>query len=119
VFSGLREGQTGQDTDLLHRIFAGPRSYSADNETQTSTDGHIEASHSGPLLILEFKRQITVAEGQLASYFLRLALKSVPDVFYGWRQPALGVIIRGEVRSPCPRSLTQTMQQGRLSRSLV
>jgi hypothetical protein len=121
-YLGYEKDKQARTQDLLHHIFASPErqfNYSVDNGTQAFTDGHVSASHGGPLLILEFKRQITVAEGQLANYFLRLALKSVSDVFYGWRQPALGVIIRGEARCPCPRSPTQALQQGRLSRSLV
>jgi len=85
--------------DLLHRIFAGPQRkflYSVDDGTQVSTDGHISASHGGPLLIVEFKRQITFAEAQLTNYFLQLAVSSETNIFYGWRLPALGIIISGE-----------------------
>jgi hypothetical protein len=121
-YLGYEKDKWARTQNILHRIFAGPErkfDYGVDNGTQASTDGHVSASHGGPLVILEFKRQVTFSEGQLANYFLRLALKSASDVFYGWRQPALGVIIRGEARCPGPRSLTQELQQGRLSRSLV
>jgi hypothetical protein len=110
---GYEKDKRTKTQDLLHRIFAGPErtfDYSVDNGTQASTGGHVSASHGGPLLIIEFKRQITFSEAQLANSFLQLALKSVPDVFYGWRQPALGVIMRGEMRFPCPGSLTQALQ---------
>lgn len=121
-YLGYEKDKRARTQDLLHRIFAGPQRdfhHSVDNGTQAATDGHVSASHGGPLLILEFKRRIDFAEGQLAGYFLRLALESVPDVFYGWRQPALGVIIRGKARCLCPRSLTQALQQGHLSRLLA
>jgi hypothetical protein len=115
-YLGYEKDKRAKMQDLLHRILAGPQrkfDYSIDNGTQASIDGHVSASHGGPLLILEFKEQMTFAEGQLANYFLRLALKSTPVVFYGWRQPALGVIIRGEARCPGPRSLTRALQQER------
>jgi hypothetical protein len=110
---GNEKQKRANTQDFLRSIFAGPRrrfDYNVNNGTQASTNGHVTASHGGPLLILEFKRQIDSAEGQLASYFLRLALKSVEAVFYGWRQPALGIIIRGELKCPRPRSLTQALQ---------
>jgi hypothetical protein len=76
--------------DILYCIFAGPQrefKYSVDNGTEASTHGHVSASHGGPLLIIEFN----AFEVRLANYFLRLALQSEPDVFCGWRLPALGM----------------------------
>lgn len=78
---------------FLHRIFAGPqRKFRViDNGTRDM----ISASYGGPLLIVEHKRQIAFSEAQLTSYILRLAATSASDIFYGWRLPALGIIIRG------------------------
>lgn len=84
----------------LRRIFTldTPREFSYVVGNGSTTDGYLLASHGGPLMIIEYKRQIDAAEAQLSSYFLRLALKPTEDVFRGWRQPALGLLIRGEVR---------------------
>jgi len=81
----------------LRRIFsqAAIQEFSYEVGNGSTTDGYLSASHGGPLLVIEYKRQITMAEPQLASYFLRLALKPVEDIFRQWRQPALGLIIRG------------------------
>lgn len=113
---GFEKDKRARTQHILHHIFAGPQrqfEYSVDNGTLASTDGHVLAIHGGPLLILEFKRRIDFTEGQLASYFLRLALRSEQQVFFGWRQPALGIIIRGEARIArcvCSRSLTRMLQ---------
>jgi hypothetical protein len=72
--------------------------YAVKNRSKATTDGYLLASHGGPLFIVEYKRQIAAAEPQLASDFIRLALKSHEDVFRQWRQPALGLLIRGEAR---------------------
>jgi hypothetical protein len=108
---GYEKDKRADTQDILHHIFAGPerKFHSVDNGTQATTDGHVSASHGGPLLIIEFKRQITFCEPELASYFVQLALNSVSNVFYGWRQPALGVIMRGETIFS-PGSLTQVLQ---------
>jgi hypothetical protein len=42
------------------------------------------------------QRQIAMAGPQLAGYFMRLALKANEQIFRGWRQPALGLLIGGE-----------------------
>jgi hypothetical protein len=89
-------------------------SYAVENGSKATTDGYLLASHNGPLFIVEYKRQIAAAEPQLASYFLRLALKPAEDIFRQWRQPALGLLIRGELRWFSWRmSLTQALCQGR------
>jgi hypothetical protein len=51
-YLGYEKDKRAKTRDLLHRIFAGPQrrfDYSIDNGTQISTDGHISASHGGPL----------------------------------------------------------------------
>lgn len=73
-------------------------SYAVHNKSQATTDGYLLASHGGPLLVIEYKRQIAMAEPQLASHFIQLALKPVESIFCQWRQPALGLLIRGKVR---------------------
>lgn len=119
---GYEKDKQANTQDLLHRIFGGPQrrfNYSVDNGSHASMDGHVLANHGGPLLIVEFKRQIMNAEPQVSNHFLHLSVQSVQDVFYGWRLPALGIILRGEAKYACLISLTQVFQQGRLSRSLV
>ena len=69
---GYEKEKQAKTQDHLHRIFGGPRqvfNYSVNDGTQASTDGYVLASHGGPLLIVEFKRQVSFAEGQLANYF--------------------------------------------------
>lgn len=98
-------------------------SYVVDNESQATTDGYLLASHGGPLLVIECKRQIAMAEPQLASYFIRLALKPVESIFRQWRQPALGLLIRGKMRWSSWRrwrtSLSQTLRQGDIYHSMA
>jgi hypothetical protein len=97
---GYEKGKQPDTQVHLRKIFSldapGERSDAVDNES--TTDGYLLASHGGPLLVIEYKRQIAMAEPQLASYFLQLALKPVEQVFRQWRQPALGVLIRGKLR---------------------
>ena len=93
-------------------------SYSIGNGS--TADGYILASHGGPLVVIEYKRQIAMAEPQLASYFLRLALKAAEDVFRQWRQPALGLAIRGEMRwSSWQTLLTRALCQEHISHSMA
>jgi hypothetical protein len=103
-YLGYEKGKQLNMQDHLHKIFSLDASrefsHAVGNVSQATTDGYLLASHGGPLLVIDYKRQITMAEPQLASYFIRLALKPVEHVFRRWRQPALGLLIRGEVRSP-------------------
>jgi hypothetical protein len=72
-YLGYEKDKWAKTQDLLHQIFADPQrdfQYSIGDGTQAFTDGYISASHGGPLLIVEFKRQITFAEAQLTNYFL-------------------------------------------------
>ncbi|KAF8506858.1 hypothetical protein F5888DRAFT_1798087 [Russula emetica] len=62
---GYEKEKQANTQNIVHHIFAGPKrkfKYSVDNGTQATTDGHVSASHGGPLLIIEFKRQITFCE---------------------------------------------------------
>jgi len=93
--------------------------YPVGNGTQLTTDGHLLASHDGPLFITEYKRQIATAEPQLAGYFIRLALQTSENTFLRWRQPALGLLIRGKLTVLGTKSLTQGLCQGRIYRSMV
>ena len=109
----------------LGRIFSRAiREFSAfsyDVGNGSTTDGYLSASHGGPLLVIEYKRQIDAAEPQLSSYFLRLALKPAEHIFRQWRQPALGLIIRGEMRWTwlTSKSSTQALCQGHIYHSMV
>ncbi|KAI0283430.1 hypothetical protein BGY98DRAFT_931218 [Russula aff. rugulosa BPL654] len=99
---GYEKDKQANTQDLLHRIFGGPQrrfNYSVDNGSHASMHGHVLASHGGPSLIIEFKRQIMNAEPQVSNHFLHLSVQSVQDVFYGWRLPALGIILRGPLIS--------------------
>lgn len=51
----------------------------------TDPNGHILASHGGPLLIIAFRWQIAMAGplDQLADYFMLLALKANKRIFCG------------------------------------
>ena len=60
-------------------------------------DEHVCGAHGGPILIVEYKRQHALAEPQMAGYFHRLALETRQDIALGWRQPCLGIIIRGPI----------------------
>jgi hypothetical protein len=62
--------------------------------------GHVTAAHGGPLLMVQFKRQMATVEPQLAAYYLRFAMRAKKQLCRGWRQPALGLIFRGEARCP-------------------
>ena len=84
----------GTTTNFSHRI--------KDDQNSALTDGHILSSHGVPLLIVEFKRAIDMAEPQVAAYFVRLAIEAGEKVGRGWRLPILGLIIRGEVQCPSP-----------------
>jgi hypothetical protein len=120
---GYEKGKQVNMQDHLQRIFSqdAPResSYAVHNGSQATTNGYLLGSHGGPLLVIEYNRQITMAEPQLACYFLRLALKPIEDIFRHWRQPALGVLIRGEMRwSSWQTSLTQPLRQAHIYRSM-
>jgi hypothetical protein len=85
--------------DLLHRIlFSGgaPFEYNTNNTSQRATDGHILAAHGGPLFIFKYKPQMDVTEPQLGGNFIQLAEAAIAQIFRGWRQPCLGLIIRGK-----------------------
>ena len=103
----------------LQQIFSwGPPpvqfSFAVGNGSQATTDGYLLAGHAGPLVIIEHKRQIAMAEPQLAAYFIRLAVKPDDHIFRGWRQPGLGLLIRGEVIRPSwQMSLTHVLCQER------
>ena len=95
--------QGKQEEPLLQILFPGSGTwfgYDLDDQSLATTEAHILADHGGPLLIVEFKRQIEMAEPQLAASFLRLAIGAKIQICHGWRQPALGLIIRGEMRHP-------------------
>jgi hypothetical protein len=103
VMRGHGYEQAKQDTaqrPLLDILFPGLQMHfkHSVSDSRLTSDGHILAAHGGPLLVVEFKRLITMAEPQLSGYFLRLACQAQEDVLRGWRLPALGLIIRGEVR---------------------
>lgn len=97
---GYEKGKRLNAQDHLRRIFSVgiPREFSYVVGNGSTTDGYLLARHGGPLLVVEYKRQIAMAEPQLASYFLRLALKPLESIFRQWRQPGLGLLIRGEMR---------------------
>jgi len=63
--------------------------------SRAKTDGHVIGPHDGPIFIVELKRQITPAEPQMAAYFHHLARQTPKATALAWRQPCLGVIIRG------------------------
>ena len=115
--------------DLLHRILfpdGVPFRYRIKDPSQRATDGHIlTAANGGPLFIVEYKREIAAAEAQLAAYFMQLvgsAHEALSQTLRGWRQPALGLAIRGRCQMPLftlQVSLTQALYQGNISRSLV
>ena len=65
------------------------------DSSRAKTDGHVIGPHDGPIFIVELKRQITTAEPQMAAYFHHLAQKTPEATALAWRQPCLGVIIRG------------------------
>jgi len=58
-------------------------------------NGYFIAVHGGPILLILIKREFTSAEPEMASYFHRLALKTREEIALAWRQPCLGVMIRG------------------------
>ena len=97
---GYEKGKQINAQVYLRQIFFQdtPREFSYNVGNGSTADGYLLASHGGPLLIIEYKRQIAMAEPQMASHFLRLALRPVEHVFRQWRQPALGLLIRGKVR---------------------
>ena len=84
---GYKKGKQVNTEVCLRRIFSldAPSEFSYEVGNGSTTDGYLLASHGGPLLVIEYKRQIAMAEPQLASYFLRLALKLVEHVFRQWR----------------------------------
>ena len=82
--------------------------YLLDDQSQRATDGHMLAPHGGPLFIVEYKRGMDTAEPQIASYFARLAEEAASQICRGWRQPTLGLIIRGDLRCPSPLSADAT-----------
>ncbi len=90
-----KDKQTAVLESLLKIIFRDPTTFSSIIEGyDATTDGHVLAAHGGPSVIVEFER----SEPHLASHFLKLALGAKDEVSRGWRQPALGIIVRGEVR---------------------
>lgn len=65
--------------------------------------GNIPTARGGVLFIVEYKRKMHVANHwNLAGRFHRLAACTKGQIFCGWRQPSLGLIIGGEVRCPSP-----------------
>ncbi len=76
-----------------HYDYVGAKSHATSN-------GHILAAHDGPSVILVIKQHMATAEPELAGHFMCLALQAKEPILYGWRQPALGVIMCGEVRYP-------------------
>ena len=99
---GSEGEKQGATRGLLHKIlFPGgvPFESQVNNSSQRATDGHtlVDAT-GGPLFIVEYKREINVAEPQLAACFMQLVASAeavVSRIFRGWRQPALGLAIRG------------------------
>ena len=103
MMRGLGYEQAKQDEVqglLLDILFPGLRMHfkRGVGDSRAISDGHVLAAHGGPLLVVEFKRLITMAEPQLTGSFLRLARQAREGVLRGWRLPALGLIVRGEVR---------------------
>ena len=90
--------QEGTQNILLDILFRAGAEFEHSVKARRAVDGRIPAAHGGPLFIVEYKRQMDVVEPQLAGYFLQLAVGARAQIVCGWRQPALGIIIRGEVR---------------------
>ena len=85
------------------------------NGSQATTNGHILASHNGPLLIVAFKQRVAMPGPQLVGYFMRLALKANERIFRGWRQPTLGLLDgSGGKCTSWQRSLIQELHQERV-----
>ena len=61
------------------------------------SDGHVCGAHGGPILIVMYQLEHAPAEPRMAGYFHRLALETRQDIALGWRQPCLGIIIRGPI----------------------
>jgi len=59
------------------------------------SDGYVISPHDGPIFIIELKRQLTIAEPQMAVYFHRLATGTPEATALAWHQPCLGIITRG------------------------